>query len=214
MNEKIDGLLGLGRGQGLSFPLQTMTQIGSVFSHCLADKKKLSTVDFGRDVIIPGNTLFTPLIDDDSNYRVELAGISVGEKLVSGSYGGGKVIVDSGTTFTTLVESVYKRVWKAFETASPGLKLVNDPMSEYLEHCFTFLGDKKTPGMVLHLPGAGVALSPENCLVSGEKQGTWCFAFKRVDDGSLSIIGNTQLQGIRVVYDLARSRVGFAQNAC
>ena len=41
-----------------------------------------------------------------------------------------------------------------------------------------------------------------------------CFAFAGSGDRGVSIFGNIQLQGFRVVHDIDGQRVGFAPNSC
>jgi hypothetical protein len=66
----------------------------------------------------------------------------------------------------------------------------------------------------MHFTGAvEVKLLPKNYLIPVDSMGTVCFAFAGTGDRSVSIIGNIQQQGFRVVYDIG-GRVGFAPNSC
>ncbi|KAI3900332.1 hypothetical protein MKW92_006927, partial [Papaver armeniacum] len=42
---------------------------------------------------------------------------------------------------------------------------------------------------------------------------TCCLGFLPTDR-NIAILGNTQQQGIRVVYDLSKSTIGFVPNSC
>lgn len=75
------------------------------------------------------------------------------------------------------------------------------------------VSEVKVPTVLFHFKGANVALPASNYLIPVDGKGTFCFAFAGTSNG-LSIIGNIQQQGFRVVYDLGRSRVGFAKNGC
>ncbi|CAI0555545.1 unnamed protein product [Linum tenue] len=81
--------------------------------------------------------------------------------------------------------------------------------------CFDLSGktEVKVPTVVLHFRGADVSLPASNYLIPVDTSGAFCFAFAGTMSG-LSIIGNIQQQGFRVVYDLGGSRIGFAPRGC
>ncbi|XP_061357090.1 aspartyl protease family protein 2-like [Gastrolobium bilobum] len=220
------GLLGLGRG-GLSFPTQTGNQFNQKFSYCLADRSasaKPSSVVFG-DSAVSRAARFTPLIKNpklDTFYYVELLGVSVGGSPVRGisaslfrldQTGNGGVIIDSGTSVTRLTRPAYVALRNAFRVGAAQLKRA--PEFSLFDTCYDLSGltQVKVPTVVLHFRGADVSLPATNYLIPVDTSGSFCFAFAGTMSG-LSIIGNIQQQGIRVVYDLAGSRVGFAPRGC
>ncbi|PRQ58485.1 putative nepenthesin [Rosa chinensis] len=220
------GLLGLGRGK-LSFPSQTGPRFKSKFSYCLVDRaasSKPSSVVFG-DSAVSRTARFTPLLSNpklDTFYYVELIGISVGGTRVPGitaslfkldPAGNGGVIIDSGTSVTRLTRSAYNSLRNAFRAGTTTLKRA--PEFSLFDTCFDLSGktEVKVPTVVLHFRGADVSLPATNYLIPVDSSGTFCFAFAGTM-GGLSIIGNIQQQGFRVVYDLAGSRVGFAPRGC
>ncbi|XP_028794748.1 aspartyl protease family protein 2-like [Neltuma alba] len=220
------GLLGLGRGK-LSFPAQMGRRFGQKFSYCLVDRSssaKPSSVIFG-DMAIPRTARFTPLLSHpklDTFYFVELLGISVGGTPVRGispslfrldPTGNGGVIIDSGTSVTRLTRPAYIALRNAFRVGASHLKKA--PEFSLFDTCFDLSGqtEVKVPTVVLHFRGADMSLPATNYLIPVDTHGSFCFAFAGTM-GSLSIIGNIQQQGFRVVYDLAGSRVGFAPRGC
>ncbi|XAR62957.1 Nepenthesin [Bertholletia excelsa] len=220
------GLLGLGRGR-LSFPVQTGHRFGRKFSYCLVDRSessKPSSILFG-DSAVPRTARFTPLITNpklDTFYYVGLTGISVGGKRVPGitpslfridNVGNGGVIIDSGTSVTRLTRPAYGALRKAFLAGTSDLKRAPD--FSLFDTCFDLSGktEVKVPTVVLHFAGANMALPASNYLIPVDNDGSFCFAFAGTMSG-LSIIGNIQQQGFRIVYDLAGSRVGFAPRGC
>ncbi|OAY62155.1 aspartyl protease family protein 2 [Manihot esculenta] len=220
------GLLGLGRGR-LSFPSQTGRRFNRKFSYCLVDRSassKPSSVVFG-DSAISRTARFTPLISNpklDTFYYVELLGISVGGTRVPGitaslfkldQTGNGGVIIDSGTSVTRLTRPAYIALRDAFRVGATSLKKA--PEFSLFDTCFDLSGqtEVKVPTVVLHFRGADVSLPASNYLIPVDSNGSFCFAFAGTMSG-LSIIGNIQQQGFRVVYDLAGSRVGFAPRGC
>ncbi|XP_041002259.1 aspartyl protease family protein 2-like [Juglans microcarpa x Juglans regia] len=220
------GLLGLGRGK-LSFPLQTGRQFNRKFSYCLVDRSassRPSSIVFG-DAAVSRTARFTPLLVNpklDTFYYVELLGISVGGVRVTGitaslfkldSIGNGGVIIDSGTSVTRLTRPAYVALRNAFRAGTSSLKRA--PEFSLFDTCYDLSGkaEVKVPTVVLHFGGADVSLPATNYLIPVDTDGSFCFAFAGTTRG-LSIVGNIQQQGFRVVYDLAGSRIGFAPRGC
>ncbi|KAI3693462.1 hypothetical protein L6452_33297 [Arctium lappa] len=220
------GLLGLGRGK-LSFPNQAGRQFGSKFSYCLVDRSmsaKPSSLVFGNSAV-SRVARFTPLLSNpklDTFYYVGLIGVSVGGVRVPGissslfeldNAGNGGVIIDSGTSVTRLTQPAYVALRNAFLSGASHLK--RGPNFSLFDACFDLSGktEVKVPTVVMHFKGADVSLPASNYLIPVDSGGSFCFAFAGTASG-LSIIGNIQQQGFRVVYDLAGSRVGFAPRGC
>lgn len=220
------GLLGLGRGK-LSFPNQAGRRFGKKFSYCLVDRSmssRPSSIVFGESAV-SRKAVFTPLLSNpklDTFYYVGLTGISVGGTRVPGinpsvfkldSSGNGGVIVDSGTSVTRLTRPAYIALRNAFRTGARNLKRGTD--FSLFDTCFDLSGMKevKVPTVVLHFTGADVSLPASNYLIPVDSNGKFCFAFAGTTSG-LSIIGNIQQQGFRVVFDMANNRVGFAAKGC
>uniref|UniRef100_A0A0V0I465 Peptidase A1 domain-containing protein n=1 Tax=Solanum chacoense TaxID=4108 RepID=A0A0V0I465_SOLCH len=220
------GLLGLGKGK-LSFPGQAGSRFGQKFSYCLVDRigsAKPSYIVFGESAITR-NTIFTPLLTNpklDTFYYVELTGISVGGTKVPAltpelfkldTEGNGGVIVDSGTSVTRLTRPGYIAVRDAFRLGAKDLKRA--PNFSLFDTCYDLSGktQAKVPTLVLHFAGADVALPAANYMIPVNSEGRYCFGFAGTN-GGLSIIGNIQQQGFRVVFDLAGSRLGFAPRGC
>ena len=177
------------------------------------------------DRAISRTARFTPLLKNpkvDTFYYVELLGISVGGAPVRGitaslfrldKSGNGGVIVDSGTSVTRLTRPAYVALRNAFRNRA--LHLKKAPAFSLFDTCFDLSGETevKVPTVMLHFRGADVPLPATNYLIPVDSSGTFCFAFAGTMNG-LSIIGNIQQQGFRIVYDLAGSRVGFAPRGC
>lgn len=220
------GLLGLGRGK-LSFPTQTGYKFDRKFSYCLVDRSasaKPSSMMFGRTALAR-NAVYTPLLTNsklETFYYLDLVGISVGgtrvPRITSALFkmdptGNGGVIIDSGTSVTRLTRPAYIALRNAFRVGASGLKLT-DGFSLF-DTCYDLSGktEVKVPTVVLHFRGADVSLPATNYLIPVDSSGTFCFAFAGTSSG-LSIIGNIQQQGFRVVFDLGTNRVGFAPRGC
>ncbi|PHT35833.1 hypothetical protein CQW23_23533 [Capsicum baccatum] len=220
------GLLGLGKGK-LSFPGQVGNRFGQKFSYCLVDRTgsaKPSYIVFGESAITR-NAIFTPLLTNpklSTFYYVELIGISVGGTKVPAitpelfkldAEGNGGVIVDSGTSVTRLTQPGYVAVRDAFRLGTKDL--IRAPDFSLFDTCFDLSGKAKVkvPTVVLHFAGADVALPAANYMIPVNGEGRYCFGFAGANNG-LSIIGNIQQQGFRVVFDLVGNRLGFAPRGC
>ncbi|GAB2224110.1 hypothetical protein Droror1_Dr00004857 [Drosera rotundifolia] len=220
------GLLGLGRG-GLSFPSQIGARFGRRFSYCLVDRSasaKPSSMMFGPSAV-SRTAGYTPLLSNpklDTFYYVGLVGLSVGGARVPGvngelfkidGAGNGGVIVDSGTSVTRLAQPAYTALRDAFRTGASELKRAED--FSLFDTCYDLSGKTqvKVPTVVMHFQGADVSLPANNYMIPVDTSGRFCFAFAGSSSG-LSIIGNIQQQGFRVVFDVAGQRVGFSPKAC
>ncbi|KAJ0986123.1 hypothetical protein J5N97_004479 [Dioscorea zingiberensis] len=228
------GLLGLGRGP-LSLPSQAADRLSRRFSYCLVDRtspsskppSRSSSLVFGASAVprSSAGVAYTPMVRNprmDTFYYVDLIGISVGGARVPGvelkldrGTGRGGVIVDSGTSVTRLARSAYEAVRDAFRAGAAELKAAPGGFSLF-DTCYDLTGrsEVRVPTVALHLAGgSSVALPAENYLIPVDTKGTFCFAFAWTDSG-VSIIGNIQQQGFRVVFDAARSRIGFVPRGC
>ncbi|KAK9749530.1 hypothetical protein RND81_02G132200 [Saponaria officinalis] len=223
---EIVGLLGLSWSES-SFISQIRDRFGYQFSYCLADRfnsSQSSSIVFGpRWVSL--KAVYTPLIYKDDFYHVKLEGFSVGGVPVPGIkskqfkidlWGHGGVIIDSGTTFTMLTQPAYIALRDAFRTATSSLKPA--PGTSELDTCYQSSGDDvsqfSVPTVVMHFKDADVTLSANNLLIPiNDFAKRYCFAFTGTKS-KMSIIGNVQQQGIRVVYDLDQEQIGFDSGTC
>ncbi|KAG9448249.1 hypothetical protein H6P81_014377 [Aristolochia fimbriata] len=227
------GLLGLGRGK-LSFPSQAGRRYGRKFSYCLVDRTSssgsrtaASSVIFGPSAIPRSATIYTPMLRNprlDTFYYVGLVGISVGGARVKGisesdfrvdANGSGGVIIDSGTSVTRLFKPQYEALRDAFRAGAADLKRTTNGVVLF-DTCYDLAGktEVKVPTLVLHFAnGANLSLPAANYLIPVDSRGVFCFAFAPTA-GMVSIVGNIQQQGFRVVFDVVGSRVGFAPRGC
>lgn len=173
-------------------------------------------------------------------YCVGLAGISVGEKSIPAPQilrrvdgrGSGGVVVDSGTTFTMLPDSLYNSVVAEFEGR---VGRVHQRASEIekktgLGPCYYLGRVVEVPTVTFHFIGnnSSVVLPSRNYfyefLDGGDgfrsKRKVGCMMLMNGGDevelsgGPGATLGNYQQQGFEVVYDLEKQRVGFAKRQC
>ena len=162
-------------------------------------------------------------------YYVNMAGFSVGGDRVTGfsnsslsldpASGRGGVVVDSSTSISRLPRDAYGALCDAFDAraAAGGMRRLSGDISVFVA-CYDMRGVAITnvPQIVLHFAGgADMALPPENYFIPEDRRNgkCYCLALEATDDG-LSVLGNVQQQGFRVVFDVEKERVGFAPRGC
>lgn len=253
------GVAGFGRGL-LSFPAQLTSlspQLGNRFSYCLvahsfdSDRARLpSPLILGRyeDKEKRVNSeeaefIYTDMLDNPKHpyfYSVGLEGISVGKKNIPApgflrsvdGKGNGGMVVDSGTTFTMLLASLYEKVVTEFDRR---LGRVHERASQIeektgLSPCYYFDKVVNVPSVGLHFVGnsSSVVLPRKNYfyefLDAGDgkqkKRNVGCLMLmnggdeKELSGGPGATLGNYQQQGFEVVYDLEKGKVGFARRQC
>uniref|UniRef100_A0A0D9V513 Peptidase A1 domain-containing protein n=1 Tax=Leersia perrieri TaxID=77586 RepID=A0A0D9V513_9ORYZ len=235
------GLLGVGRGR-MSISTQVAPAYGRVFEYCLGDRttaaSRTSYLVFGRAADqLPHAAAFTALLTNPrrpSLYYVDMNGFSVGGERVTGfsnaslrldaATGRGGVVVDSGTAISRFARDAYAALRDAFDAraAAAGMRKLEREYSVF-DSCYDLRGRPaaSAPPIVLHFAGgADMALPPENYFlpIDGGRQqrrrtAYHCLGFEAADNG-LSVIGNVQQQGFRVVFDVEKERIGFAPNGC
>ncbi|KAL5558517.1 hypothetical protein UlMin_034728 [Ulmus minor] len=219
------GLLGLGRG-----PMSLLSQSGSlysgVFSYCLPSFKSYyfsGSLKLGPSGQ-PKNIRTTPLLHNPhrpSLYYVNLIGISVGRVLVpiapellrfDPNTGAGTVI-DSGTVISRFVQPIYEAIRDEFR------KQVTGPFSSLgaFDTCFTAGNEEVVPAITLHLTGLDLKLPLENSLIHSSAGSLACLSMAAAPanvNSVLNVIANLQQQNLRILFDVANSRLGVARELC
>ncbi|XP_052162846.1 aspartic proteinase nepenthesin-1-like [Oryza glaberrima] len=230
------GLVGLGRG-GLSLVSQLAA---GMFSYCLTpfqDTKSKSTLLLGPAAAAALNgtgVRSTPFVPSPSKppmstyYYLNLTGISVGAAALPippGAFalradGTGGLIIDSGTTITSLVDAAYKRVRAAVRSLVK-LPVTDGSNATGLDLCFALPSSSSAttsppatlPSMTLHFGGgADMVLPVENYMILDG--GMWCLAMRSQTDGELSTLGNYQQQNLHILYDVQKETLSFAPAKC
>ncbi|KAJ3670363.1 hypothetical protein LUZ60_010687 [Juncus effusus] len=217
------GLVGLGRGE-----LSLVSQLSSSkFSYCLTsffNPNSTSPLLLGPLATFSGSTVkSTPFVKNPSSfptyYYLSLKGISLGTKKLSienttfalNSNGTGGLIIDSGTTFTTLKTEAYQAVRDGIMSLVK-LQPANES-SAIFDLCYS-LSDGTSPpampNMIFHFEGADMELPVENYMLLD--QDGWCLVMTSTDD--ISIFGNYQQQNIHILYNLEKEVLSFSPAQC
>ncbi|KAI5013306.1 hypothetical protein ZWY2020_028260 [Hordeum vulgare] len=225
------GLVGMGRG-----PLSLASQLGITlkyptitrFSYCFTpfSDKTASPLFLGPSATL--STASPPVRAEpgrrrrSSYYYLTLEGITVGETLLPidpaifqlSPMGGGRFIIDSGTTFTTLEERAFVVLARAV-AARVGLPLASG-VHLGLSLCFA-APEGKTEAvdvsrLVFHFDGAGMALPRESYVVEDRNVGVACLVM--VSMRGMSVLGSLQQQSMHFLYDLDGGVLSFEPAEC
>ncbi|PWZ36743.1 Aspartic proteinase nepenthesin-1 [Zea mays] len=226
------GLVGLGRGS-----LSLVSQLGAGrFSYCLTpfqDTNSTSTLLLGPSAALNGTGVrSTPFVASPARapmstyYYLNLTGISLGAKALPISPGAfslkpdgtGGLIIDSGTTITSLANAAYQQVRAAVKSQLvTTLPTVDGSDSTGLDLCFALPAPTSAPpavlpSMTLHFDGADMVLPADSYMISGS--GVWCLAMRNQTDGAMSTFGNYQQQNMHILYDVREETLSFAPAKC
>ncbi|KAF3433676.1 hypothetical protein FNV43_RR24779 [Rhamnella rubrinervis] len=170
-------------------------------------------------------------------YTVQLEGIRVSNKLLSlpksvfvpDHTGAGQTMVDSGTQFTFLLGPVYTALKNEFVQQTKGLLTVleepNFVFQGAMDLCYRVPVSRTSfinlPTVSLMFRGAEMIVSGERLMfrVPGMMRGgdsVYCFTFGNSDLLGIEafVIGHHHQQNVWMEFDLAKSRMGFAEVRC
>lgn len=225
------GLLGLGRG-----PMALLSQAGSlyngVFSYCLPSYRSYyfsGSLRLGAGGGQPRSVRYTPMLRNphrSSLYYVNVTGLSVGRawvKVPAGSFAfdaatGAGTVVDSGTVITRWTAPVYAALREEFrrQVAAPS----GYTSLGAFDTCFNTdeVAAGGAPAVTVHMDGGvDLVLPMENTLIHSSATPLACLAMAEAPqnvNSVVNVIANLQQQNIRVVFDVANSRIGFAKESC
>ncbi|XP_006656916.1 aspartyl protease family protein At5g10770-like [Oryza brachyantha] len=218
---RVDGLLGLGRGQ-LSLPSQAAASFGAVFSYCLPSFNTTpGYLTIGATPVDSSKVQYTAMAQRPqfpSFYFVELVSIDIGGFVVPvppAVFTSTGTLLDSGTVLTYLPPPSYALLRDRFRLAMRQYRPA--PPDDILDACYDFTGVNPivipavsfrfSDGAVFDLGFFGVMIFVEESI--------GCLAFAARDPGlPLSIIGNTQQRSAEVIYDVAAEKIGFVPGSC
>ncbi|KAF8700455.1 hypothetical protein HU200_034395 [Digitaria exilis] len=226
------GLVGLGRGSE-----SLVTQLGAgKFSYCLTpfqDTTSTSTLLLGSSASLNdagvGSTPFVtnPTMEPmNTYYYLDLTGISLDTTALSipadafalKADGTGGLIIDSGTTVTSLVDVAYQQVRAAVLSLVTTLPATDGSAATGLDLCFgppsSTSPPPAMPSMTFHFNGADMVIPGDSYMVLDPDSGLWCLAMRSLTDGGPSILGNYQQQNIHILYDVGQQTLSFAPATC
>ncbi|XP_057853793.1 aspartic proteinase nepenthesin-2-like [Cryptomeria japonica] len=218
------GLVGLGRG-ALSLISQLGSKVDNKFSYCLLpitdSISQTRPLIFGEGAsLIGANTI--PLIKN-SNYPsfwyIPVTGITLNGNPVNiptGTFdlqsdGSGGMIIDSGTSYTYLIEPAYTSVKEAIQSA---IDLTpTDGSSVDLDLCYQTSGQVTLPALIFNFEGGVDYVLPADNLFIRVSDDLLCLAMLGTSR-KLSIFGNVQQQNFHILYDNAQNTLSFKPTKC
>ncbi|KAJ7956568.1 Protein ASPARTIC PROTEASE IN GUARD CELL 1-like [Quillaja saponaria] len=227
-SEHITGILGLGRG-----PFSLQNQMNATgFSLCLISPTSKTTSSlnvYGSPLNGYGNTsIVVPLRDTDQRYSsfylVEFTGIAINgwtldipSKVWGFGYDGG-VVIDTGSTLTYFPTDAYKVFRLEIERETQNL--TRKPSEADMEFCYMDDPLNVYPVIELYFENGSdhgefltsLTLTKEQML--WKLKGKVCLAFAEEKGSARTTIGNHQLYGTRLTFDLKQQVLVFTPNDC
>ncbi|CAA0827324.1 Protein ASPARTIC PROTEASE IN GUARD CELL 2 [Striga hermonthica] len=212
-----NGILGLGGGY-LSLASQSSGTLGGAFSYCLS---RNGWLEFGRSNFST-DAQWTPMLHNlkhPSYYYIGLIGLAVDGVRVDGidemifkmtDEGDGGVIVDTGTTVTTLPAEAYNKLRDAFKKAMGNVS--TQPGSDT---CYQLEGTERIPNITLFFSDGPRTSSLTNKRPLYGLDIYACLAFAAMESNKgQSVIGNIVQQGTRITIDKENEYFGFGPDRC
>ncbi|XP_065868130.1 aspartic proteinase nepenthesin-1-like [Euphorbia lathyris] len=236
-NQNFPGFERSGRSGGIiglsMSPVSLLQQLGDVtqhrFSYCLAPLQGNATtfLRFGSDISTRGRSFkSTPIISAPLNpysYYVDLRDISVDGKRIGfppnmfaiRRDGTGGCGIDSGSSFSSIIQPAYQRVVKAIQDyyfLKYGIHPLQLPQVRY-DLCYTQRpAVTRYASLTFHFQGADLEVEGENVHVFLRDYNIFCLGLK--SSPQLTIIGAKQQTNTRFIYDAAARQILFARENC
>ncbi|KAJ8752760.1 hypothetical protein K2173_007070 [Erythroxylum novogranatense] len=230
---KTDGILGLSRAK-VSLPSQLASQgiVKNVIGHCLStDINGGGYMFFGDEFIPKGGMAWVPMLDKNSVefYHTEIVKLNYGRTPLSLGSRMGKIVFDSGSSYTYFPKETYTQLIASVEQVSEA-GLYQDTSDETLPICWRggfpirsitevkrfFKTLTLQFGSKWWIVSTKFRIPPEGYLVISKK-GNVCLGIldgSKVHDGSTIILGDVSLRGQLVVFDNINKRIGWEQSDC
>ncbi|XP_051125917.1 aspartic proteinase NANA, chloroplast-like [Andrographis paniculata] len=224
-----DGVMGLAYSNH-SFAVTAAARFRGKFSYCLVDhlspKNVSSYLIFGshdESRVTLGRMRYTELVLGvlSSFYAVNLRGISVGGSMLDiptetwDVNGVGGLIIDSGSSLTSLVQPAYQPVMAAIRLTLLNFANLNLDIGP-LEYCFNSTGfdESAVPRLAFHFAD-GARFEPHvKSYVIDAAPGVKCLGFVPAAWPGSSVIGNIMQQNHLWEFDIVNRRLGFAASSC
>lgn len=222
----LDGVLGLGYSN-YSFAMTAARMYNNKFSYCLVDHLSPSTkvgyLHFGENSQKSTKMQYTELLlrTQDQFYAVNVSGISVGGQqldinpAIFDATGDGGVLLDTGSTLTSMALPAYKPLMEALTAPLKKFKRVNLDVST-LEFCFSSVGfdESIVPPLVWHFADGAEFVPPKKSYIIDAAKGVKCVGLYSTRYPGASIIGSIMQQNHLWDFDLENRKVGFGLSPC
>ncbi|KAG5515649.1 hypothetical protein RHGRI_036630 [Rhododendron griersonianum] len=220
----VDGIFGFGQ-QGLSIVSQLYSQgvAPNAFSHCLIGSNNGGGILVLGEIVEP-NIVYTPLVQSQPHYNLNLESISVNGQTLSidssvfATSSNGGTIVDSGTTLAYIAEEAYAPFVSGITSAVSQSSVRSIPSNGNQCYLTTSNISEVFPTVSLNFAGgASMLLYPEDYLLQQNSiagAAVWCIGFQQIEGQGITILGDLFLQNKIIVYDLTGQRIGWTNYDC
>ncbi|XP_057502672.1 probable aspartyl protease At4g16563 [Actinidia eriantha] len=249
------GIAGFGKG-----PLSLPSQLGYLqkgFSHCFVAFKFANNPNISSPLVVGDLAIsskdhlqFTPMLKSPmypNYYYIGLEGLTVGNSSATkvplslrefDSLGNGGMLIDSGTTYTHLPQSLYSQLLSVIQSVIPYPRAKDVEARTGFGLCykipctsnnnsstiFTDHDDLLLPTITFHFLNNVSLLLPQgnHFYAMGAPSNSTvvkCLLLQSMDDdeneyGPAGVFGSFQQQNVEVVYDLEKERIGFQPMDC
>ncbi|KAJ0229188.1 Aspartyl protease APCB1 [Hirschfeldia incana] len=230
---KTDGILGLSRAK-ISLPSQLASRgiISNVVGHCLpSDLNGEGYIIMGSDLVPSHGMTWVPMLHHShlEVYQMQVSKVSYGNGMLSLDGRVGKVLFDTGSSYTYFPNKAYSHLVKSLQEVS-GIGLTLDESDKTLPVCWqadfpiSSLSDVRRLfrpitlqiGSKWWIISRKLVLQPEDYLIINNK-GNVCLGIldgSSVHDGSTIILGDVSMRGHLIVYDNVKRRIGWMKSDC
>nr|XP_043632319.1 aspartyl protease APCB1 [Erigeron canadensis] len=232
---KTDGILGLSRAK-VSLPSQLAKQgiIDNVIGHCLtSDSVSGGYMFLGGELVPQAKMFWVPMLNDASmNYLAEVSKVTYGSKqlgLDRQTKGNGRVVFDSGSSYTYFTKQAYSDLTNTLKDISRD-GFIQDTSDTTLPICWR----PKTPirsikdvnkffkpltlqfGRKWWTISTNLQIPPEGYLTMSNKGNVCLGVLDGSDllDGSHIVLGDISMRGNLIVYDNVRQKIGWMRSEC
>ncbi|KAL8231847.1 hypothetical protein R6Q57_001625 [Mikania cordata] len=210
-----DGLLGLGLGE-VSVPslLAKSGVTRNTFSLCFGESGS-GNIYFGDQGLSTQRT--TPFLPIDGKYIAYIIGVEnfcIGTNCLDQT--SFKAQFDSGTTFTSLPDGIYKPVVEEFDRQANAIKITFEGIP--FEYCYRTSSQElpETPSVTIKLSVNNTFLVRDPLFVVNDSQGGivgFCLAVQS-SPNEMGLIGQNFMKGYRLVFDRENLTLGWSRSRC
>jgi hypothetical protein len=190
--------------------LVSQTSMDNIFSMCFSNNGGYLVLG-GIDTSLHTGSLQYTAITSFDYYGFAINDISISGTELDVTFP--KTILDSGTTFSYIPNTIYTKIKGALRNAGMNSGFFMSPDQPI--PCAIQATINTMPNIVFVLPKVGgstftLTLSPSQYTIPCDDPGFRAFGFIPVADGEMAIIGDTFMHAFHSVFDREHNQIGFA----
>jgi hypothetical protein len=218
--QKANGIVGLGpfakKGQS-TLTQQLFADSGhvksSVFAMCLSGLGGRLTFGGYNTSQHTQRIVWVPLLLERGHYEVQISSISVGGAHAQGAFG--RVLIDSGSTFTYFGSHVYNAVKNGIQSYCESH---HNCRAKNHNRCWTVsprVGLRSFPNIIVKFGSFSTSWPPKAYLYKAlHYDDVYCYGFQNDGDSAQIVLGATWMLHHDVIFDIEHRQVGIAEADC